>query len=202
MYSFKYFRWFFIIAITALSCGCASVKVDRISPSKTTDIGGGWNDSDARLTAEEMIRDCLERPWLHTFVTQYGHNPVVIVGNISNRTHEHINSQVVIKAVERELLNSGKVSFVATSEERQGLRAEREDQQTFSSAETRKAFGREVGADFMMIGSLNSVKDVFKTKGTMYYQINLELIDLETNQKVWMGQKEIKKMIKKRGVKW
>ena len=48
----------------------------------------------------------------------------------------------------------------------------------------------------MLIGSLNSVKDEVKGKSVAYYQANLELVDLETNEKVWIGRKEIKKFIK------
>ena len=32
--------------------------------SDVKDISGKWNDTDSRLVAEEMIRDCTARPWV------------------------------------------------------------------------------------------------------------------------------------------
>jgi hypothetical protein len=36
----------------------------------------------------------------------------------------------------------------------------------------------------------------------MLYQVNLELIQLETNVKAWIGQKEIKKVVKRSRLSW
>ena len=179
--------------------GCASTKVSRVEVNRPIDLSGGWNDYDAQLVSQEMITDCLDKPWLTTHMKEKQKNPVVIVGHIENRSDEHINTQVFTKELERSLLNSGKVNFVASPQERDQVREEREDQQRGNtSPESLKKMGRELGADFMLIGSLNSVKDEVKGKMASFYQANLELINLETNEKVWIGQKEIKKMIEQK----
>lgn len=180
--------------------GCSSTpKVTRINVDEVVDLSGYWNDSDAQMVAEEMVSDALARPWRDNFIMSDGRNPVVIVGNIYNRTTEHINTQVFTKSLERELLNSGKVGFVASSEERLQLRAEREDQKAGNTdTATMAAWGREQGADYMVIGSLNATNDEIKGKRVMFYQVNLELLDLATNQKVWIGEKKIKKTVKQR----
>ena len=49
----------------------------------------------------------------------------------------------------------------------------------------------------MLKGSINSIKDEIKGKYVILYQVNLELIDLTNNQKVWIGEKEIKKFVKR-----
>ncbi len=176
--------------------GCSSTKVTRVDVPRPIDLSGNWNDFDAQLVFREMIQDCLEKPWLTNFMKEKQKNPVVIVGRINNRSDEHINSQVFIKELEQELLNSGKVTFVASPKEREQVREEREDQQTgYTSQESMKKIGRELGADFMLIGSINSVRDEVKGKSVVFYQVNLELVDLETNVKVWIGQHEIKKMV-------
>ncbi len=186
------------LAITLTSTGC-STKVKRTPVEQTIDISGKWNDTDSRLVAEEMIQDGLNRPWLERFKEKKERTPVIIVGSVKNRSHEHINSQLFIKDLERALINSGEVRFVASAEERGELRNERSAQQEgFTAEETIKEFGRETGADFMLQGSINSVKDELKGRYVILYQVNLELIDLTTNEKVWIGQKEIKKYVKKR----
>ena len=177
--------------------GCTT-KVTRVDVGKKIDLSGSWNDYDAQLVAEEMVKDCMTNPWLNNFSAAKNRNPLVIVDYVSNRSYEHINSQVFTKFLERELLNSGKVTFVASPTERDQIRDERQDQQEGNTLpETIKAIGKERGADFMMIGSINSVKDEVKGKYAVLYQVNLELVDLGSNEKVWIGQKQLKKLVEK-----
>jgi penicillin-binding protein activator len=58
-----------------------------------------------------------------------------------------------------------------------------------------KKFGREKGADFFMTGVITSITDQNGKNKVVYYQINLELTNIETNEKVWIGDKKIKKAI-------
>lgn len=191
--------FFYLLAAAAcLSAGCASkVKVERIGVDEKIDLSGGWNDYDAMSVAKEMVEDSLKASWLNQFNESNKRNPRVIIGHVANQSDEHINSDVFVKYLEREVMNSGRVIFVASSDERQQVRAEREDQKAgYTDPETIKAHGKERGADFMLIGSVNSVKDQVKGKSVVYYQVNMELVNLETNEKVWIGRKEIKKFIK------
>ena len=183
------------IILAFLIFGCSSREVSRIDTGEVVDLSGKWNDTDSRLTAEAMIEDVLSRPWLTDFLTENGKKPVVIVGNIRNKSSEHIVVDVFTKDIERELINSGKVSFVASKEEREQIREERADQQVFSSDETMKKFYREIGADFLMLGVINSIEDRFEGEKVILYQVDLELIDIEKNLKVWLGNKKIKKYI-------
>ncbi len=192
--------WVVVLALSFLSLpGCASKRVKRLDPEKVVDLSGRWNDTDSQLVAKEMIQDVLFRPWSQTFMELRNRLPVVVVGPVTNRSHEHINADVFIKDLERNLLNSGKIKFVAAKgEERDAVRDERSSQQEgYTDPATIKAFGKETGADFIIIGSINSVKDEVAGRYVILYQINLELIDIETNQKVWMGQKDIKKSVKR-----
>ncbi len=177
--------------------GCAT-KVTRTDVDKVMDFSGQWNDTDSSLVAAEMISSCLNGRWLTDFMQSGGRTPVVIIGTIKNRTFEHIDSLVFTKDLERELLNSGKVQFVASKDERLEIREEREDQQAGNTdPATISARGSETGADYMLQGTVNSVKDAVKGKYAVFYQVNLELIDLKTNRKVWISQKEIKKLVER-----
>ncbi|MFH0790390.1 MAG: penicillin-binding protein activator LpoB [Candidatus Omnitrophota bacterium] len=187
-----------VIFMVSLMFGCSSIKVKRTDVEKTVDLSGKWNDTDSRLVSEEMIKDCLARPWLNDFNIKQGKTPVVIIGTVMNRTDEHIDSRLFTSDLEKNLINSGKVKFVAAKQERQEIRDERQDQQSFSSKETAKPFVKETGADFMVQGSINSVKDEIEGKYVILYQVNLELIDLATNEKAWIGQKQIKKIVSRR----
>ncbi len=190
-------------AIAVLMCGALCVlcvagcgkKVTRVAPDSTIDLSGKWNDTDSRLVADEMIGDCLSRPWYTAGYANKVPVPTIIVGDVRNKSHEHINVETFVKDLERTLINSGKVEFVANKSERLQIREEVADQMVNSSEETRKDGGEESGADLMLIGSINTIADQEGNKAVMYYQINLELIEIETHKKLWIGDKKIKKYI-------
>lgn len=187
-----------LLALVALPFlfACAP-KVTRMETNVVKDVSGGWNDTDAQMVAQEMITDCLGSGWYTKFLARNGKEPTVIVGTVTNKTMEHIDTGVFVEEMQRALINSGKVDFVASKDERGEVRSERLDQDEFASEETRKAFGREVGADFMLSGVLSSVVDQAGSKAVVFYQTNLKLINIETNQIVWNGQKQIKKYVKR-----
>ena len=192
-----------IIAAVVLLTGCAtsSRTVTRTSADTQTDLSGRWNDTDSRLVAEKMVEDLMSRPWLSEFVDNNDRKPVVIVGTVRNRSSEHIDTNPFIKDIERELINSGKVTFVAGDKQREEIRKERQDQQTEAAEETIKRLGEETGADFMMQGIITSQEDMVDGKKAVLYQVDLELINIETNEKVWLGTKKIKKVIEQRKFK-
>lgn len=185
-----------LACLVLLVSACTNRTVTRVSPDQQIDLSGRWNDTDSKLVAEEMIRDVLNRPWREDFIQSNNKKPVVIVGMIQNRTSEYIEPETFIKDVEREFINSGMVRIVQNAEFREKLREERADQGEFAAPETQAKWGRELGADFMMFGVITAVTDSYKNEKVVNYKVNLELADLETNEKVWIGDKEIKKFIK------
>jgi PBP1b-binding outer membrane lipoprotein LpoB len=82
------------------------------------------------------------------------------------------------------------------------LRTERREQQTWAREETQKRLAAETGADFMLQGSIKTIIDQAGKESVKFYQVDLELIHLETNEKVWIGSKKIKKLIKRPRHRW
>ncbi|WP_339814630.1 penicillin-binding protein activator LpoB [uncultured Imperialibacter sp.] len=186
----------FSLAVLFIAAGCSQRTVTRVSPDQQIDLSGRWNDTDSKLVAEEMIRDVLNRPWREDFSRAKNAKPVVIVGLVTNKSHEHIESETFIKDIEREFINSGMVRVVQNSVFREKMREERADQQEFASPETQKKWGAELGADFMLFGTINSIVDSYSKEKVVLYKVDLELANLQTNEKVWIGDKEIKKFIR------
>ncbi len=190
-----------MIAVGCLALGlasCASTpKVSRVDTDSVQDLSGNWNDTDSRLVSARMVNDMLSRKWLTKYQVKHGKNPVLIVGEVRNLSHEHINTRTFIADLERELINSGEVEFVASKTERNEIRAEREDMATNASEDTLKIAGEETGADFMLKGQINTIFDAAGDTQVKYYQVDLTLISLKDNRKVWVGQKKIKKVVEK-----
>ena len=185
-------RWAALLVVCA---GCATTQVRRMDLNEVKDVSGRWNDTDARLVAEEMIQDSVSRPWLANAAQRKGAAPTLIVQTVRNNSMEHINTDVFVEELQRALINSGRVQFVASAWERSDLRAERADQDLNASEQTRKEHGQEVGADYGLSGTISSVQDREGGESVVLYQVNLKLVDVKTNQIVWNGQKKIKKNI-------
>ena len=179
-------------ALTLTACG---TSVKRMDSNEVVDVSGHWNDTDSRLVAEEMISDCLSRPWYAAAQSALGKNPTVIIGTVKNQSSEHIATDTFVEDLQRSLINSGKVEFVASKSERGDVRDERADQDTHSSEETRTANGQETGANFMLSGSVNSIVDQEGGKAVVFYQTNLKMLNMKTHQIAWNGQKKIKKYV-------
>ena len=186
-----------------LLAACGGTKVKRLDTNTVVDISGKWNDTDSRLTAEEMISDCLSRPWISEAASAAaGNKPSVIVGTVRNESSEHINTRVFVEDLQRALINSGRVKFVAAKDERGEVREERLDQDTNASEETKKAHGQETGADFMLSGNISTIEDKEGGKSVILYQVNLKLLSMKNNEIAWVGQKKIKKSLKRSGSTW
>lgn len=185
----------FVLGTTIFSC---SRKVTRVDINEQIDLSGKWNDIDSKMTSEKLTEQMTKEQWLADFLqANEGNKPVMIVGFIKNKSHEHIESETFIKDIERNLILQQKVRVVQGGEKREQLRLERADQQDNSSVSTMKKFGLEVGADFMLQGSINSTVDQIDKKRVVEYQINLELTNMQTNEIVWVGAEKIKKFIKR-----
>ncbi|MFH0926228.1 MAG: penicillin-binding protein activator LpoB [bacterium] len=195
-------QWILAISyfITLIFLGCSlKTHVKRTDVDKQIDLSGKWNDTDSQMVSEEMIKDCLDRPWILDYSSNnLGKKPIVIVGGVKNRSDEHINTQTFTKDLERNLLNSGRVKFISAKDERGELREEKTEQNAgHTSTETVKSLTEEIGADFMLQGTINTIKDEISGEYVMFYQINLELTNLENHEKVWIGEKKIKKVVKR-----
>lgn len=188
-----------VALVVMLLAGCAQeTKITRVDSGVVTDLSGRWNDTDSRMVAESMVKEALEYPWLNTFSGSKHRQPVVVVGTILNSSHEHIDVNTFVADLERELTNSQKVTFVAGKGDREELRTERKEQAMYAREDTQKAPGKEIGADYMMKGTIATILDEAEGTKAMYYQIDLQMVDLESNAKVWFGQKKIKKVIEKK----
>ena len=188
-----------LVGCAAAVSGCGhETKVTRVDTGTVTDLSGRWNDTDSQMVAEAMVKEALSNPWLGNFTKGKNRQPVVIVGTVLNKSHEHINVQTFVNDLERELTNSQRVTFVAAKGERDEVREDRREQAVHAREDTQKAPGKEIGADYMMRGSIATILDEQDGAKAVFYQIDLEMVDLENNVKSWFGQKKIKKVIEKK----
>lgn len=185
-----------VLAALALG-GCSGKQVSRLDVQEQVDLSGNWNDVDSRQVSAALVSQITASPWVEDFIAENGKKPYLIVGTVRNKTPEHIPVKTFIADLERDFINGGRVRVVASADERDEIRAERADQQEFSSEETMKQWGREKGADYMLVGEMNALFDQEGGDQVKYYQVDCYLVDLEDNTKVWAGYEKIKKFVGK-----
>lgn len=196
-----------LASLVLVSGGCAQQRVVRMAPEQAVDLSGRWNDVDSRLVAEEIIRQSFESPygphWAARYVQAHGgKQPTVIVGTIRNRSMEHIPVGTFVRDLERAYVNSGQVQVVAGRDEREEIRDERFDQQEHAQAGTRARMAMERGADYMLQGDIQSIEDREGGRSVVFYQVDLTLVNLESNAKTWVGQHKIKKYVQRSRIRF
>ena len=199
MYRARAFKVAILVVAALAVSACGIKRVSRVDPASVTDLSGRWNDTDSRLVANELITQSVGASWTREWSAANGGTaPTVIVGDFRNRTLEHIAVGTFIRDLERAYITSGTVRVVASSAERDEVRAERKDQQVNATADSRARIAREQGARFMLQGDVQAIEDSEGREKIVFYQVDATLIDLESNTKVWVGQHKIKKYIQRR----
>src|SRR5207245_11089443 len=97
-----------LVALAVLSlAGCAQEsRITRVDTEVVTDLSGRWNDTDSRMVAETMVKEALGSPWLENYTRSKNKQPVVGVGTILNRTHEHSELPPFVTDLPREWTNT------------------------------------------------------------------------------------------------
>jgi len=180
----------------SLFFACQTRSVTRISPETQLDLSGRWNDADSRLVANKMIEELITSEKFREYAEASARKPAIVVGLIKNKTSEHIDANNYIKKLEIAIFNSGIAELVESDEFRDKLRVERSQQQDFADPSTVAEWGKEIGADLMLFGEMDSETDTSNNKRIVNYITTLYLTDIETNKRIWYGQKEIKKIVK------
>ncbi|MGA7594096.1 MAG: penicillin-binding protein activator LpoB [Gallionella sp.] len=183
------------IVLAALFLGGCSTGEKTAWVYQVKENPGSWNDSDSRQVADELIGDSFATGWTDRYSLSLRKVPVVVIGNIRNLSHERINTNRFVYDLERALVNSGRVNVVASL----GIRGEQGEQKSGTDRNgaeaARDEMGREAGADYKLIGSIDSRVDASHSVLVRYYQVELTLLSLADNQIVWSGEKKIRKEI-------
>lgn len=171
-------------------------------PAKAEIVDDRWNETDARKTAESMVSQLLNKPWLGRYKAQHGERPVVVVDDIQNRTDEHIDTQALTEYIQDELINSGKVRFVNKARRKQILEEIKYQNSGAVSEKSAKRLGKQIGADYMLAGAISSSVHSQGGLKTVTYQTALRLTNLETAELEWSGKELIKKRFKRSSAGW
>jgi len=162
-----------------------------------------WSPEDSESTAKTLMEKMVSDGWYPEALEEKdGEKPQVVIGVFKNKTSEHISTEAFIKDLETAMVSTRKVKFVSNFDRAADERRNVDEGIINSSEETAKSLGQEVAADFMLFGQINLI--INRTGGVThkYYQIELELHNVETHEVVWIGQKKIRKQVVQNRSSW
>lgn len=199
------------LALPLLSAGCKSDVVYG-DPDKVETVNIDFGSTDLQTLAAGMVDSLIASPAL----AYYDHESkgedkriIVYTAGVNNRTSEHIDTTGVTDSIRTELLKSGRFRLAATEQGQSDLGEQVRFQQGSGRVdpELAKAFGKQIGADMVLLGNLRSIEknkdrnleDAGYKTDDVWYQFVLEMVDIETGEIIWMNEENIRKS-KKTGI--
>lgn len=196
----------FSLLVSATACSTLKYGDPRAQETVSIDFGS----TDLQELAGGMVDSLLRAPQLSYVAGAEREDPriVVYVGDLRNRTSEHIDTAGITDSIKVSLLKSGRFRFVASDagQDEIGDRVRFEQESGRVDPADAVAFGRQIGADVVIHGTLRSIeKERGRSLGNLgtktedvYYQMVLECVDLSTGELVWAEEQDIRKTEKRR----
>jgi uncharacterized protein (TIGR02722 family) len=185
----------FLICISCVSC---SKRVEYGDPTSVETLTIDFGSTDLQMIAEKMVQSLLASP-----VVQLGNRPVVLVSGVGNKTDEHIDTKAITDKIRTTLVQSGAVRFVADEVREEVMRELRyQTGSGFVDPDTRKRIGKLVGAGYLLMGEITSIRKKARRETDLYFKITMNLVELETGLIRWAEEKEIRKGQKRPVIGW
>lgn len=160
---------------------------------ETNLLTDGWSETDMQQAVKDLVASAVKNRAIANAKTP----PIVMVTRLQNKTSEHIDTQSITDMVTVELTNSGLVQFVDKGA-REDIAEEYEYQNSgMVSRDTKKGKGKQVGADLILNGAIDSIVQEAGKDKTIYYKITLRMTNLSTGVMVWTDHKQMRKQFRK-----
>lgn len=182
-----------LLACLALSLSACVATTRSIDPEGEFHYDASYDFSDKKAIVDELTASLLADSRINTV----GAQPVVVTYGIANETSEHINTGGIADDIRANLIQSRQFRFV-NRRQRDNLLNEAEFQQAgFVPPSQRVAEGRQLGADYILSGTLRSIEKRqprqwrLNRRELIYYSMTLEMTDLTSGELVWTDNVEI-----------
>ena len=209
MYSF--YRQFSsqLALIAALSMGAVAcgphrqVGIVQSGAAGSGGLSGYWNEADAQAVVKTLTQQMFAEPWIGDFRQRERRKPIIKLRGVTKRTDDrNVNVRYFANQLQRVLIQSGQVRVVAAAGQ-EGINVrERDRQSEHASDESAKTQGDELGADYTLQTEINSQNDQDGRGRTIRaYLVNMLLVDVQTNETVFFGEKKIIKDVRQRSTR-
>jgi len=189
MFSYKKLNLLFIIIIIIpmiFSCNSVETKKEAINQ-----LNKFWTESDYQLASDSLANFVLNSNLISRFKPD--RKPIIIVGNFIDNSYEKLKIELVIKNFERNLMNSGLITFISSKSKREEIRNDRKNRNNFTDQIEFKKYLSKIKADFFIDGQIDLKIDSVKNYSLKNYDVTLNVVDVKNVKSVLSKKLKIKK---------
>jgi len=179
--------------LLALALGGCAATTRTLDPESAQHYDARYDFSDKKEIVDALTASLLNSAAVPTEFAK----PLIVVYGVDNETSEHINTGGITDDIRLALLQSGEYRFLNRAQ-RTNIQTETDFQHAgFVSPSQRVVQGRQLGADYILSGTLRSIEKKqprqwrLNKKELIYYSMNLELTSLESGEITWADNVEI-----------
>lgn len=197
-------NFFLTLLCAALLAGCTTTGGTGRTNSGNVSYGDAqavetvtadFGSTDLQTTAESMTQSLLETRYIARAVAP----PKVRLRQVKVLADEHIDSKAITDKIRIKLLKSGMVRFLADESNLDEVNKERDFTETSTKKTSMKAM---TNADYIITGTVRSIKKANSSMKDVYYLITMELVDPQSGETMWADEKEIRKSVSKSTIGW
>lgn len=195
-----------ISAVCALAfTGCAG-ETKRIDASSNEGLltAHEINFKDYQVAAESLANSLLQWPVLAKY--DVNNQAVMMVAGVTNKTLQHLNTQLLTDKIRIVLLKSGKILTTTAigknveDDSTKGVRDLAND--PMIDSKTVQPNGTVQAPKFSLSGVITQIKTRDGSASESYFNFKLTLTDLKTGLAVWEDEQEIAKQTTKSSAGW
>ncbi|MDL2306976.1 penicillin-binding protein activator LpoB [Desulfovibrio sp. OttesenSCG-928-C06] len=158
-------------------------------------VNSAWGSTDIQMTAERMAQSMLADP----VISEAAAAPKIRLREVRNLTSEHIDTKGITDMFRVQMMRSRKVRFLADNTNMGEVMEERE----FTESMTRRAENKLMSdTDYILTGTVRSIRKQDADRADVYYQITMELVDPQSGEILWTEQNQIRKSTDNRRIGW
>lgn len=185
-----------LIVLIAFLSACAPTIQYDIKDEETV-TGSDWSAKDLKDVSDYMV-DSLKQS---AFIAgpQYAQERPrwMLARDMKNETDEHVNTRTIMEKIRTRLINGGIASFIDDQAIEDILNQMKLQQSGLFDNKTVAQVGKLVGARLILRGTISSIRKKTDRKDIIYYNITLQLVNIQTGEIVWTDEKEIQRLTSK-----
>lgn len=184
--------------------GACAATTRSIDPDSEQHYDASYDFSDKKQIVDTLTSSLLSSSNMSTESSK----PVIVIYGVDNETSEHINTGGITDDIRLALIRSGEYRFLNRKQRTNVLDEVDYQYAGFVPPEQRVAEGRQLGADYILSGTLRSIEKKqpkqwrLNKKELVYYSMNLELTDLQSGEITWADNVEIAREASRPVIGW
>ena len=190
------FSLFLLIIIINLVAGCGPTIRYEIKDEETV-TGSDWSAKDLKDVSDYMAGSIKKAAFIASPQYTRERPRWMLARDMKNETDEHVNTRTIMEKIRTRLINEGIDNFIDDQAIEDILNQMKLQQSGLFDNKTVAQIGKLVGAKLILRGTISSIRKKSDRKDIIYYNITLQLVNIQTGEIVWTDEKEIQRLTSK-----